>query len=225
MSPRGGIGVFGGTFNPIHLGHLRAAEEACEILGLERMIFVPSAEPPHKEGEREAIAPAKLRCEWIRRAIADNPRFAVDPLEIERPGPSYSVDTLRSLGERTAPEKPIFVIGQDAFAEIETWREPSTLFALSHFAVITRPPLGDGSLTELLPARFAKHFELDSEGEFGRHRTARTWIRRIHISALDVSATDIRRRIREGRSVHYLVPETVRRRIITSGVYTQGNEA
>jgi nicotinate-nucleotide adenylyltransferase len=149
----------------------------------------------------------------------------VDPLEIERPGPSYSIDTLRRFGERMAPEKPIFVIGQDAFAEIETWREPSTLFTLSHFAVITRPPSGDGSLTQLLPARFAQHFELDGEGELGRHRTAETWIRRIHISALDISATDIRSRIREGRSVRYLVPETVRRAIITSGIYTQRNEA
>ena len=225
MSPGGGVGVLGGTFNPIHLGHLRAAEEVSEILGLERVIFVPSAEPPHKEGDRGVIAPAELRCEWVSRAIADNPRFAVDPLEVERPGPSYSVDTLRSLGERLAPEKPIFVIGEDAFAEIETWREPSTLFTLSHFAVITRPPSGDRSLAQLLPARFARHFELEGEGERGHHRTAGTWIRRVHISALDISATDIRTRIREGRSVRYLVPETVRRAIITSGIYTQRSEA
>jgi nicotinate-nucleotide adenylyltransferase len=223
MSPGGGIGILGGTFNPIHLGHLRAAEEVCEILGLERVVFVPSAEPPHKEGEHEVIAPAKLRCEWVRRAIADNPRFEVDPLEIERPGPSYSVETLRSFGERLAPEKPIFVIGQDAFAEIETWREPSTLFTLAHFAVITRPPGVEETLAEQLPARFAQQFDL--EGEFGRHRTAGTWIRRIHISALDVSATDIRRRIREGRSVRNLIPEAVRREVISSGVYTERKRA
>jgi nicotinate-nucleotide adenylyltransferase len=225
MSPRGGIGILGGTFNPIHLGHLRAAEEVSEILDLERVVFVPSAEPPHKEGERERIAPAKLRCEWVRRAIADNPRFAVDPLEIERTGPSYSVATLRSFGERLAPEKPIFVIGQDAFAEIETWREPSALFTLSHFAVINRPPGGEDSLAEQLPARFAQLFDLDREGEFGRHRTAGTWIRRIRISALDVSATDIRRRIREGRSVRYLVPEMLRREVTRSGTYAEKNQA
>jgi nicotinate-nucleotide adenylyltransferase len=225
MSSRGGIGILGGTFNPIHLGHLRAAEEVSEILDLERVVFVPSAEPPHKEGERERIAPAKLRCKWVRRAIADNPRFAMDPLEIERTGPSYSVETLRSFGEGLAPEKPIFVIGQDAFAEIETWREPSTLFTLSHFAVITRPPVGEDSLAEQLPARFAQLFDLDREGEFGRHRTAGTWIRRIRISALDVSATDIRTRIREGRSVRYLVPEAVRREVIRSGTYTERNQA
>jgi nicotinate-nucleotide adenylyltransferase len=225
MNPGGGIGILGGTFNPIHLGHLRAAEEVCEILALERMVFVPSAEPPHKEGQREMVAPAKLRCEWVRRAIADNPRFALDLLEIERSGPSYTIDTLRSFGERLAPEKPIFVIGEDAFAEIETWREPSALFTLSHFAVITRPPVGEASLAERLPARFARHFDLDREGESGRHRTAGTWLRRIQISALDVSASDIRRRIWEGRSVRYLIPETVRREVIGSGIYTERNQA
>jgi nicotinate-nucleotide adenylyltransferase len=225
MSPGGGIGVLGGTFNPIHLGHLRAAEEVCEILGLERMVFVPSAEPPHKEGEQEVIAPAKLRSEWTRRAIADNPRFALDLLEIERSGPSYTIDTLRSFGERLAPEKPIFVIGQDAFAEIETWRDPSTLFTLSHFAVITRPPVGEGSLAGQLPARFAQDFDLDSKGKLGRHRTAATWIRWIHISALDVSSTDIRRRIREGHSVRYLLPAAVRREVISSGIYAERNQA
>jgi nicotinate-nucleotide adenylyltransferase len=225
MNPGGGIGVLGGTFNPIHLGHLRAAEEVSEVLGLESMLFVPSAQPPHKEGADEVIAPAKLRCEWVRRAIADNPRFALDLLEIERPGPSYSIDTLRSFGERLAPEKPIFVIGQDAFAEIETWRDPSTLFTLAHFAVITRPPAGESSLAEQLPARFAQQFDLEREGEFGRHRTAETWIRWIQISALEVSSTDIRRRIREGRSVRYLLPAAVRRDVIGSGVYSEGNRA
>jgi nicotinate-nucleotide adenylyltransferase len=225
MSPGGQIGILGGTFNPIHLGHLRAAEEVTEILGLERMVFVPSAQPPHKEGERGVIAPAKLRSEWVRRAIADNPRFELDPLEIERSGPSYSIDTLRVFGERLAPEKPVFVIGQDAFGEIETWRDPATLFTLSHFAVINRPPAGEGSLAERLPARFARHFELDRGGEFGRHRTAATWIRWIQISALDVSSTDIRKRIREGRSVRYLLPAAVRREVLASGIYAERDQA
>ena len=225
MSPGGGIGVLGGTFNPIHLGHLWAAEEVCEILGLERMVFVPSAEPPHKEGEHGVIAPAKLRCEWVGRAIVDNPRFALDLLETERSGPSYSVDTLRSFADRLAPEKPVFVIGQDAFAEIETWRDPATLFRLAHFAVITRPPAGEGSLAEQLPARFAQYFDLDREAEIGRHRSAGTWIRWVRISALEVSSTEIRRRIREGRSVRYLLPEAVWREVISSGFYAERNQA
>ena len=225
MSPGGGIGVLGGTFNPIHLGHLRAAEEVCEILGLERMVFVPSAEPPHKEGAHGAIAPAELRCEWVARAIADNPRFALDRLEVERSGPSYSVDTLRSFADRLAPEKPVFVIGQDAFSEIETWRDPATLFTLAHFAVITRPPAGEGSLAGRLPARLAQHFDLDRQAEIGRHRSAATWIRWVRISALEVSSTEIRRRIREGRSVRYLLPEAVWREVIDSGIYAERKQA
>jgi nicotinate-nucleotide adenylyltransferase len=91
--------------------------------------------------------------------------------------------------------------------------------------VITRPPVGEGSLDGLLPARFAQHFDLDSKGEFGRHRTAATWIRWIHISALDISSTDIRRRIREGRSVRYLLPAAVRREVISSGIYSERKQA
>ena len=224
MSPGGGIGVLGGTFNPIHLGHLRAAEEVCEILGLERVVFVPSAEPPHKEGEREAIAPAKLRCEWVRRADRGQSPLRAGPLEIERSGPSYSVDTLRSFGERLAPEKPVFVIGQDAFAEIETWREPATLFTLAHFAVITRPPAARPHWPSGFP-RGSRSTSIWTAKGNSAATAAGTWIRRVQISALDVSATDIRRRIREGRSVRYLIPEAVRREVIGSGVYAERSQA
>ena len=101
---RGGVGVYGGTFNPIHLGHLRAAEEVVEVLDLERMLFVPSAEPPHKEAaEADVIAPARDRLHWVRLAVKDNPRFEADPIEVEREGLSYAVHTLSALGERLAP--------------------------------------------------------------------------------------------------------------------------
>jgi nicotinate-nucleotide adenylyltransferase len=203
---------------------LRAAEEVCEILGLERMVFVPSAEPPHKEGEHQVIAPAELRCEWVRRAIADNPRFALDLLETRRPGPSYSVDTLRSFADRLAPEKPVFVIGQDAFAEIETWRDPATLFTLAHFAVITRPAAGQRPLAGKLPAKFANHFDLDREAELARHRSAETWIRWVRISALEISSTEIRGRIRKHRSVRYLLPEAVWREVVGSRIYAERSQ-
>ena len=123
-----GLGVFGGTFNPIHVGHLRAAEEVVEALDLDRMLFVPSARPPHKTAEGEdVIAPAEQRLAWVRLAVADNARFEVDPIEVERPGPSFLVDTLRAIGERTAPDCPVFVVGRDAFQEVGEWREPRTL--------------------------------------------------------------------------------------------------
>jgi nicotinate-nucleotide adenylyltransferase len=220
-SGRGRIGVFGGTFNPIHLGHLRAAEEVVEALGLERMLFVPSAHPPHKrEGAGAPLAPAALRLQWVRAAVAGNPRFEVDPLEIERGGSSYTVDTLRALGRRTAPEAPVFAIGCDAFAELGSWREPELLVTLAHFAVMTRPPVTAGSLADWLPKELCQAVEIDPDGRAGRHRRAGTELRVVEVSALHISASDLRRRLREGRSVRYLLPESVREAVERSGVFS-----
>jgi nicotinate-nucleotide adenylyltransferase len=214
-----GVGLFGGTFNPIHLGHLRAAEEVREALGLAKVIFVPSAEPPLKRGGADPIAPARLRLRWVERAIAGNPAFAVDALELERTGPSYTVDTLRSFGARLAPELPVFVIGSDAFAELAIWREPKALLALAHFAVLTRPPHGSGPLAAWIPAELAADLVLSPDGQKAHHRSAGSWLRRVPISALDISSTDVRRRLSEGRSVRYLLPEPVLDEVLQSGVY------
>ncbi|MEE3326917.1 MAG: nicotinate-nucleotide adenylyltransferase, partial [Myxococcota bacterium] len=108
------VGIFGGTFNPIHLGHLRAAEEVMDQLGLKHMIFIPSARPPHKTHENEIIAPAADRLEWVQKATEPDPRFEVDTIEMERPGPSYLVDTLSSLLETHAAQDLVFILGQDA---------------------------------------------------------------------------------------------------------------
>jgi len=220
MSRTERVGIFGGTFNPIHLGHLHAAEEVLEALGLERMLFVPSGEPPHKTGsENDPIAPAELRLAWVRAAIAGNPRFAVDALEVERSGTSYSVETLRTLGEQIAPDLPVFVIGIDAFAEVGTWREPDALFTLANFAVIRRPGRADESSDHWLPARVKGAFELARDGRAARHRAAGTWARLLEIAALDISASEIRARLRSGRSVRYLLPSPVWEAVLQSKVY------
>jgi nicotinate-nucleotide adenylyltransferase len=214
-----GVGLFGGTFNPIHLGHLRAAEEVREALALEKVIFVPSAEPPLKRGGAERIAPASLRLRWVERAIAGNPAFAVDALELSRSGPSWTVDTLRAFGARLAPELPVFVIGSDAFAELAVWREPKALLALAHFAVLTRPPERAATLAEWIPAELAADLVLSPDGQEAHHRSAGSWVRRVPITALDISSTDVRRRLSEGRSVRYLLPEPVLDEVLQSGVY------
>jgi nicotinate-nucleotide adenylyltransferase len=217
------VGLFGGTFNPIHVGHLRAAEEVAEALGLERLIFVPSAQPPHKRPNRsDTLAPASLRLAWVKTAIASNPRFAVDSLELEREGPSYSVDTLRAFAARLEPARCVFVIGQDAFVELGTWREPAALLELAHFAVTTRPPAGNGSLETWMPRVLASHVELAPDGRSGRHRSANTWIRAIEITSLDISSSDIRARLRAGRSVRYLLPDGIHDAVVQSRVYTPG---
>ena len=112
------IGVLGGTFNPIHLGHLRATEEVAELLSLERVLLVPSAQPPHKVSAAP-LAPGALRLAWVEAACAGNPRLCVCDIEVARGGPSYTVDTLRALAERNAPARPVFIIGSDAFAELD----------------------------------------------------------------------------------------------------------
>jgi nicotinate-nucleotide adenylyltransferase len=222
---RARIGVFGGTFNPVHTGHLRAAEEVVEVLDLERMVFVPSADPPHKTDlADDRIAPAELRLEWVQLAIRDNPRFEVDPLEIERGGASYSVETLRAIGERIAPEKPVFTIGHDAFVEIDSWREPEALFELAHFAVITRPPVARVPLTDWLPRCVRSAVEPDPGGRVAWHRRANTWIRLLDIPALDISSSDIRLRLRDGRSLRYLLPLDVAEAVEKSGAYRPTQE-
>lgn len=219
-------GVFGGTFNPVHLAHLRAAEEVVEALGLRRMLFVPSAGPPHKPaGGDDPIAPAELRLAWLREAVAGNPRFEVDALEIERGGTSYSVDTLRALSARLAPERPVFVIGWDAFLEIDTWREPAALFALADFAVMTRPPVSGASLHGSLPSCLRDAVRVADDGRSAAHAAGEGWIRLVPVTPLDVSASEIRRRLREGRSVRYLLPERVHDAVLKSGAYGPSSPA
>lgn len=218
------VGVYGGTFNPIHVGHLRAAEDVAEALGLARVLFVPSAVPPHKADDGgDPIAPGAERLAWVRLAIADNPRFAADPIEIERGGTSYLVDTLAALRERLrgADEEPVFLIGSDAFAEMGGWRAPRELFGLAHFAVMPRPPLRGGRLGDWLPAEVRDLVEIAADGRSGRHRSAGTWLRLVEIAGLDVSASDLRQRLRDGRSVRYLLPEPVRAAVVASGLYRE----
>jgi nicotinate-nucleotide adenylyltransferase len=213
------IGVLGGTFNPIHLGHLRAAEEVAEALDLSRVLLVPSAQPPHKSaGAGSPLAPGALRLAWVEAACAGNPRLAACDLEVARGGASYTVDTLRALVETGAAARPVFIIGSDAFAELGSWREPKQLFALADFAVMARPGT-PGHLGDWIPDSMRADFEIASGGDAARHRATGGSVRAIAIPALAISSSEIRERVRRGRSIRYLVPEGVRRDIEASGVY------
>lgn len=214
------VGIYGGTFNPIHVGHLRAAEEVAEALDLSRVLFVPSSTPPHKtENGDDAIAPATERLAWVRLAIAGNPRFAASAIEVERGGASYLVDTLHELRAQHAGDELVFLVGSDAFAEMGAWRAPEELFALAHYAVMLRPPLRAGTLATWLPDVVRNDFELAPDQRSGRHRRAGTWLRLVEIAGFDVSASSVRERLRDGRSVRYLLPETVREAVLASGAF------
>ena len=206
------LGVLGGTFDPIHFAHLRLGEEAREALGLRRVLFVPAAQPALKSGE---VAPAADRLEMARLATATNPAFEVLDLEIARGGTSYTVDTLRALRERYPDERLWFIVGADALRDLERWREPVALVELASFAVAARrgSPVEPGAL---LPDSLAAHFR---SGPTGPVHPSGNEIRAIPFPALEISATEIRRRVARGASIRYQVPEAVLDYIHTHGIY------
>jgi nicotinate-nucleotide adenylyltransferase len=188
------IGVFGGTFDPPHVGHLIAAADAHRALGLDRLLFVPSAVPPHKR--RTVRASAALRLEMVRAAISGDPRFAACDLELRRSGPSYSVDTLRELKDREPAGELFFLIGADNLREIAGWHRPDEIVRLARLVVLSRE--GDGGA----PTDGAPYPA-----------------RRVAVTRVDVSATEIRRRAARGESIRYLVPEAVRAILEREGPY------
>lgn len=216
MTPPVRVGVFGGTFNPIHCGHLRSAEEIAEALELERVLFIPSSEPPHKS--RKNLAPAPHRLAMVRRAIAGNPRFRASSLEIKRGGRSFSVDTLRELHRRLGEETNLyFFMGLDAFRDIHSWKEYAEIFALAHVVVTSRPPDTVDPADVPLPVAVRRQF---------CYRPRRGWIHRSghtilfrSVTALDISASDIRSRLARGSSIRYLVPSSVERYIARHRLY------
>jgi nicotinate-nucleotide adenylyltransferase len=215
------IGLFGGTFNPIHLGHLRAAEEVREALGLERILFMPSRVPPHKQADAvNSIASVEQRLDWVERAIEPHERFLVDRIEIDREGPSYLVDTLTAIGNRDSNATvPVFIVGEDAFAEMGEWREPERIFGLADFAVMTRPPGLLDDLRERIPTIVKPAYDFEDDGQRARHIQAGTRIELVPITPLDISSSQIRDACREERSIRFLVPESVREAIEKSGEY------
>ncbi|PLX42010.1 MAG: nicotinate (nicotinamide) nucleotide adenylyltransferase [Deltaproteobacteria bacterium] len=207
-------GLFGGTFNPIHLGHLRAAEEISEALDLERMVFIPANIPPHKEGHELAAPPVRERC--VLAAISENPRFELSRVELERGGPSYSIDTIKRFIKEHPGDEFWFVVGEDAFSEIDSWYKYKELFSLVNIAVMSRPP---GIRAHLLPRALEGEFLAE---EWGYVHSSGKAVRFVSVTPLDISSTAIREAIREGRSIRYLVPETVREILEKEGHFGPG---
>ncbi len=210
------IGILGGTFNPIHYAHLHSAEEVCETQALDRVLFIPSASPPHKEGTH--LASAEHRLAMVRLAVAGNRRFRASAIELERSGRSYSVDTLRSLKESRPRAHFTFIIGLDAFSEIGTWKEYQTLFGLCDIVVTSRPKYEVRHLRSLLPVAARRDFCYSPDTTTLVHRSGHR-VRFQRIRDLDISATDLRERIQAGLSIRYLVPEAVVRYIARHQLY------
>lgn len=196
------LGVFGGTFNPVHIGHLRSAEEVREALGLDRLIFVPAKLPPHKSAC--GLAAADFRLAVVREAVKDNPRFSVSDVELLREGPSWSIDTLEHFAGLYSPESLWFVMGTDQYAELHTWKRYRDILALADIAVMRRPP--DSSP---LTAPLSMEGEYEAGEGILTHRSGRV-VRLVEVTGLAVSSTAIREALARRGSIRYLVPENVR---------------
>jgi nicotinate-nucleotide adenylyltransferase len=216
------LGLFGGSFNPIHNGHVAIARQTREALGLDRVLFIPTNDPPHKA--HQSLAPAKDRYEMVRLAIASDPLLSISDVEFRRPGKSYTIDTIRQLQQEYGAATALyFLIGLDAFLDFSSWREPGALLNLCSFVVISRPGLSFQSLSDLtilppLPAQSLA--DLDA----GRQSTLDIPVGKHHLILLrlppcEVSASDIRTRVKQGLPVANILPPLVESYILHHHLY------
>ncbi|HET8786371.1 MAG TPA: nicotinate-nucleotide adenylyltransferase [Candidatus Limnocylindrales bacterium] len=197
----GATGILGGTFDPIHMAHLAVAEAARDEFGLRRVLFIPAAQPPHKPGRE--IAPVEDRFAMVEAAVADNPAFEVSRLEIEREGPSYTVDTLTALCEADPADHLALILSAESYAEFATWREPRRILDLADLIVAPRDGYADAD-----PGLIALHFpDAPAISAF------------MDGPRIRLSASEIRQRAADGRSVRYLVPDAVAAYIGDHGLY------
>lgn len=186
------LGILGGTFDPIHFGHLLAAEEARVALRLDRVLFAPASDPPHKQGHAKLAVAHRLS--MVRLAIADNPAFDISTVDIDRPGPHYTVDTIRLIRDEwgTGADETYFIMGVDSLAHLLTWHQPAQLIELCRLAVVARPGFrADSAKLEAALPGISRRLD---------------W---VEMPVLGISSSDLQRRVREGRSIRYQVPANV----------------
>ncbi|HEX9880046.1 MAG TPA: nicotinate-nucleotide adenylyltransferase [Candidatus Binatia bacterium] len=210
------IGLFGGTFDPIHLGHLRSAEEVRETFSLDRVVFIPAARPPLKK--RRPAAPAEDRLKMARLAISRNPGFTLSDVEFKRSGKSYSIDTVRYYARRHRGDSLYFIVGLDAFRDIGSWKDVQSLFGLCNFIATSRPGSGDSFTLESIPVAVRGGFCYDRATQSFQHYSG-TRLFFTRITDIGISASEIRARLSRGKSIRYLVPGGVEAYIEKRGLY------
>ena len=197
----GATGVFGGTFDPIHLAHLAVAEAARDTFGLRRVLFIPAAQPPHKPGRD--ISPVEHRLAMVELAVEDNPAFEVSRLEVERSGPSYTLDTLEALCDAAPGDHLALILSAESYSEFATWHEPGRILDLADLIVAPRVGYADAD-PDLIRRQFPD---------------AHATVAFMDGPRIRLSASEIRQRAAEGRSVRYLVPDAVAAYIGDHGLY------
>jgi nicotinate-nucleotide adenylyltransferase len=209
------LGLLGGTFNPIHLAHLRIAEEACEAGGLDQIVFIPAADPPHKQLVRDVSF--DQRAWMVQQAIAANPRFGFSDIEMRRSGKSYTVHTLQILQQERPDDELYFIIGSDSFLDLGLWHRYEKLFNLASLIVIERPGKIILNPLQQLPESVRSDFLLE-RSDLLRHRSGTTicFCQGVH---LDIASSRLRELLADGRSIRYLVPPVVEEYIAQKGLY------
>lgn len=196
------LGIMGGTFDPIHIGHLACAEQVRDIYGLDGVVFMPAGDPWMKRGR--GVTDAETRFAMVKDAVADNPHFDASRLEIDRPGETYTVDTLRALRAYYPSNVALyFISGADAVLRILEWRDASEVGRLAHLVAVTRPGYNID----------------DARRKYMRTHAAIHHVSTVEVTALAVSSTDLREKVRAGRSIRYLVPQVVADYIEERGLY------
>ncbi|MCX7623151.1 MAG: nicotinate-nucleotide adenylyltransferase [Thermomicrobium sp.] len=196
----GRLGIFGGTFDPVHHGHLIVAEVMMEELSLDRVLFLPAGQPPHKLGR--PITAAFHRLTMLQLAIQGNPRFGLSFVDVERPGPCYTVESLAILQQEYPGDELVFLMGEDSLRDLPTWREPNRIAEQAVLAVALRP-----------------NVEVDLEAVFAHVPAARDRVVLVPVPLIQIAASDIRRRVAEGRTIRYQVPQAVEEYIYHHGLY------
>ena len=198
------LGLFGGTFDPVHAGHLLLAEQCREQCALDELWFVPAGSPPHKQGA--AISSGNTRAEMLELALAGHPQFMVNRMELGRAGTTFTVDTLQQLYDEDPSREMFFLIGTDSLADLPTWREPDRIAELATIVAVNR---GDRAAPDLEALK-------ETIGEAVMSR-----IQFVTMPGIDLSATDIRRRVQDGASIRFMVPRAVEVYISEHGLYRE----
>ncbi|HQJ94624.1 MAG TPA: nicotinate-nucleotide adenylyltransferase [Syntrophorhabdaceae bacterium] len=207
------IGLFGGTFDPVHIGHLRVAEEIREAFELERVYFIPANIPPHKN--IQLITDSDIRLKMIKSAVRDNKYLSVSDIELKRKGVSYSIDTVRSFEKRF--KSLYFIMGIDAFYEIDTWYDYKEIFNHTNFIVMLRPMDRKPGASDVFPNSLKTHIKKIDDVRFQHSSGNMIYLQQV--TQLDISSTRIRENIKQGKTTRYIVPKTVEKIVREKGLY------
>ena len=214
------IGLFGGSFNPVHIGHLRAAEEIKELLMLDKVIFIPTAVHPLKRSKN--IPEGRKRFQMLKLATRDNPDFEVSDLELKRKGPSYTIDTLKYFSKKYKRREFYFILGSENLYGIDKWKDYSELFEYSNFAIMKRPGVRSIKGKSAIPSKLRKMFvfkQPKNDIAYFQHKSSKKLIF-LNIRGIRISSTKVRKLIRDKKSVRYFIPNRLYTYIMKNNLYT-----